>query len=617
MIGYMFITKPSKQELEQIKHKQDSIAQVKRTQDSIFLAEQEKNNNPIVDSSSILAQQNINKEQQDSLIQANLDVKYGSFKQAAQGTERFYVIENNKMYVTISNKGGKIHSVQLKEYKTYYQDPLFLLANDTSNVFGLELVLDNKTIITNDMFFETNIDNDTIKIGDKEAQISMKLKASENKYIEFLYIIKPNDYMLDYNINFVGMDKDIENNQYITLRWETPISSLERGREWEANNTTIFMRMSNLDIENLNETKEEDSFDSRGSIQWIAYKQQFFSSILIAKNKLDNPTVKLFYYKDPQSKYLKRFESEFTLAKDGNENQNEFSFYFGPNKFSTLKQYDLKLEKVVPLGWGIFGWVNRFIVIPIFNWLGGFINNYGIIILLLTLIIKIVLFPLTYKSYLSTAKMKVLKPQVDALNDKYPKGKEVEKQQAVMALYKKTGVSPMGGCLPMLLQFPILIAMFRFFPASIELRQQSFLWANDLSTYDAIIEWNANIPLISSFYGNHVSLFTLLMAISMLISTWMSNSNQPTNNSMPGMKTMMYIMPLMMVFWFNKYSSGLSYYYFLANVITILQNLIIQKFFVNEKKVLAQLEANKKKVKTKSKWQQRLEDAVKQQQQRK
>jgi len=376
--------------------------------------------------------------------------------------------------------------------------------------------------------------------------------------------------------------------------------------------------MSDEEIEKLAETKDKDSFDSRGGVQWIAFKQQFFSSILISKDKLDNPTVSLVKFEDKNSKFLKQFKSECTFdIKDSITQSQKFNFYFGPNKFSILKQYDLKLEKVVPLGWGIFGWVNRFIIIPIFNWLGGFIDNFGIIILLLTLIIKIGLFPLTYKSYKSSAKMRVLKPQVDELALKFPKGKEMERQQATMALYKRAGASPMGGCLPMLLQFPILIAMFRFFPASIELRQESFLWANDLSTYDAIVEWSGNIPLLSSFYGNHISLFTLLMAISMLISTKMTSANQPTNANMPGMKAMMYIMPVMMIFWFNKYSSGLSYYYFLANLITILQTWIIQKFIIDEKKVLAQMELNKKKpAKAKSKWQQRLEEAAKMQKQR-
>lgn len=273
----------------------------------------------------------------------------------------------------------------------------------------------------------------------------------------------------------------------------------------------------------------------------------------------------------------------------------------------------MAMEKVIPLGWGIFGWVNKYAIIPMFNLLGKGIANYGLIILIMTVIIKLVLFPLTYKSYMSTAKMRVLKPQLDAIAAKFPKGKEMERQQAQMSLYKRAGVSPMGGCLPLLLQFPILIAMFRFFPASIELRQESFLWATDLSSYDAIVEWGVHIPIISSLYGNHVSLFALLMAISTFVQQKMTSA-QNAGNSMPGMKVMMWMMPVMMLFWFNKYSSGLSYYYLLANLFTILQTWVIQRFVVKEDKLLAQMEANKNKPVQKSKWLQRLEAAQKKQQ---
>jgi YidC/Oxa1 family membrane protein insertase len=622
LVGYMLITKPSKQEMAEIKRKQDSIAQVEHRKDSLSKISKElllKQNDSIANiATDSIIPQSIVSANQDSINNFELLSKHGIFKDAAQGEEEFTVIENDIMIITLTNRGGKIYSVELKDYKTYYQEPLILFVNDEQSIFGLELIADGKALITNDMYFVPTTDNEIVKIGDTEQKIGMRLEASKDKYIEFLYTVKPNEYMIDFDINIVGLKNEIEVNPYVTLRWNVAVPGLERGRDWESNNTSIYMRMSDEEIESLSETKDKDEFNSRGSIHWVAYKQQFFSSILIAKDKLDNPTVRLSKIEDANSKYLKNFSSEFTFALTDDEKQNHaFSFYFGPNKFSTLKEYDLKLEKVVPLGWGIFGWVNRFIVIPIFNWLGGFINNFGLIILLLTLIIKIGLFPLTYKSYMSTAKMRVLKPQVDALGEKFPKGKEMDKQQAVMALYKKAGASPMGGCLPMLLQFPILIAMFRFFPASIELRQESFLWANDLSTYDAIVEWSGNIPILSSIYGNHISLFTLLMAASMLISTIMTSSNQPSTASMPGMKVMMYLMPVMMIFWFNKYSSGLSYYYFLANLITILQTIIIQKFIIDEKKVLAQMEANKKKpAKPKTKWQQRLEDAQKMQQQR-
>lgn len=624
LVGYMLITKPSKQELAEIQRKQDSIAQVEKLKKEDIDKKQAEIAKALTDT---LPKQNVElvavvdtlpQLVKDSLANVKLQSQYGIFTNSAKGKEEFVTIENSKMIITLTNRGGKIYSVQLKDYKTYSQEPLILFTNDSSSVFGIELSVDGKAIVTNNMYFVSTSEEDTLKTGDKVLKTGMRLVAGEGKYIEYLYTVKPDDYMIDFDINIVGLKAEIKSNPYIKLRWESKIPGLERGRDWESNNTTIFMKMMDEDVESLGETKKEDTFDSPGSIQWVAYKQQFFSSILVAKGKLNNPTIKLKKIEDANSKFLKQFSSEFTFSLTDTDNQSQnFSFYFGPNKFSTLRQYKLKFEKVVPLGWGIFGWVNRFLIIPIFNWLGGFISNFGIIILLLTLIIKIALFPLTYKSSMSSAKMRVLKPQVDALAEKYPKGKEMEKQQATMALYKKAGASPMGGCLPMLLQFPILIAMFRFFPASIELRQQSFLWANDLSTYDSIASWSTNIPLISAYYGNHVSLFTLLMAVSMLISTIMTSASQPQNNSMPGMKYMMYLMPVMMIFWFNKYSSGLSYYYLLANLITILQTWIIQKFIIDEKKVLAQMEAKKSVAKPKSKWQQRLEDAAKMQQQRK
>ena len=297
------------------------------------------------------------------------------------------------------------------------------------------------------------------------------------------------------------------------------------------------------------------------------------------------------------------------------------AFYFGPNKYSDLRKIslsegdNLKMHKLVPLGWGIFGWVNRLAIIPLFNFLGTFISSYGIIILVMTIFIKTVLFPLTYRSFLSSAKMRVLKPEIEKINEKISKDKAMERQQATMAMYKKAGVNPMGGCLPMLLQMPILFAMFRFFPVSIQLRQQSFLWADDLSSYDAILEWSTHIPLLSTFYGNHVSLFTLLMTASTIIYTRMQNSMNPQNNAMPGMKTMMYMMPIMFLFFLNNYASGLSYYYFVANVITFTQMYLIRRF-VDEDKVLAKLEAAKKKApKKKSGFQARLEEMARQKQQ--
>lgn len=621
-IGYFFITSPNKEERAQaeiLRSKRDSIAQIEKAyKDSLALTQQLSENQQNLYGNNI--NDTLSKSQKDSLNDIQLAYKHGIFKNSVTGQQEFITIENEKLKIKLSNKGGKIYSVELKDYVTWDTMPLVLFESreypgfgEDASIFGLEMIADGKTLITNDMYFTPTINSDYIQVKDKPLEIGMRLLSTDdNKYIEYQYTILPDDYMIDFNINFVGLNRELDVNPYVTLRWNSLIPGLEKGRDWESNNTTIYLKMSDDEIESLNETKDSDKFDSRTSLQWVAYKQQFFSSILIAKDKLERPYITLEKLKNNNQRLLKSFKSEFTIPLENSDKEtHSFNFYFGPNKFSLLKSYDQKLEKVVPLGWGIFGWVNRFLIIPIFNWLGKFISNYGIIILILTLIIKLILFPFTYKSYMSSAKMRILKPQIDALNEKYPAGKEMEKQQATMALYKKAGVSPMGGCLPMLVQFPILLAMFRFFPASIELRQESFLWAKDLSSYDSILNLPFNIP----FYGDHVSLFTLLMAASMIISTRLTSSSQPANSNMPGMKMMMYIMPLFMVLWFNNYSSGLSYYYLLANIITILQTWIMQKFVVDEDKVLAQMEANKKKVKPKSKWQQRLENAAKQQQQ--
>jgi YidC/Oxa1 family membrane protein insertase len=347
-------------------------------------------------------------------------------------------------------------------------------------------------------------------------------------------------------------------------------------------------------------------------VEWVAFKNQFFSSVLIAEKAFSNAQLQSDNLSETD-KYLKKFNAELGIPYERLDNETlKMKMFFGPNKFKLLKQYkNYKLEDLVSVGKGIIRWINQFVIIPIFDWLSKFIGNFGIIILLLTIIIKIGLMPLTYKSYLSQARMKVLKPQIDELTQKYPKGKEVEKQQATMALYKKAGVSPMGGCLPMLLQFPILFAMFRFFPTSIELRQEGFLWATDLSTFDSIFSWQQTIPLLSSFYGNHISLFTILMTVSTILQIKMSDTS--STQQMPGMKTMMYIMPVMFMFMLNKFSAGLTYYYFLTNVITIGQNYLFKQF-VDEKEILRKMEARKSKPVKKSKWQQRLEEMTKNQQ---
>ncbi len=622
LIGYMFMSRPSQEEIAERQRVMDSIANAQMLaaeQKAIAEAELLKEKAAIAETDSTLTP-----EQKDSIRLLKLRTEHGIFANAATGENKFTVVENEKMIVTFLNHGGKIYSVELKDYKTFNQEPLILFKNDEKSTFGMTLAVNRKPLETNNMYFTPMLNgnvfdsNDTIKVGDKELKFAMRLNAENNanKYIEYQYTIRPEDYMLDFNINIIGLKDEIRENTSAKMQWVVDVLALERGRDWESNNTTVFMRMGDEEIEDLNEVKDADSYDTKGSAQWIAYKQQFFSTFFISKDtSLVDPSISLMKLNEKNNpEALKTFKSEFFVElPEQDKIAKNYAFYFGPNKYSELKEYDMEMEKVIPLGWGIFGWVNKYAIIPMFNLLGKVISNYGIIILVMTLIIKLVLFPLTYKSYISTAKMRVLKPQLDALVEKYPKGKEMERQQAQMNLYKRAGVSPMGGCLPMLLQFPILIAMFRFFPASIELRQQGFLWATDLSSYDAIIEWSAHIPLLSSWYGNHVSLFALLMAISMFLQQKITSA-QTSGNTMPGMKFMMYFMPIMMLFWFNKYSSGLSYYYLLANIISILQTWIIQRFVVNEKKLLAQMEANKAKPQKKSKFMQRLEAAQKQQQ---
>ncbi|MBI4648829.1 MAG: membrane protein insertase YidC, partial [Bacteroidia bacterium] len=382
-----------------------------------------------------------------------------------------------------------------------------------------------------------------------------------------------------------------------------------KGRTFENQYTAIYYKFYGDEVENLSESASDDEENISTKLSWIAYKQQFFSSFLIANSSFNNAMLKQTDL--PLSdKYLKKFSANIGIPFSETEQDSiGMRFYFGPNRYNILTDYDLDMERIIPLGWGFFlmQWINRFAVIPVFNFLEGFIENYGIIILILTILLKIVLFPIAYKSYVSTAKMRVLKPQVDEINKKIPKEKTIERQQEVMKLYKRAGVNPMGGCIPMLLQFPILIAMFRFFPASIELRQKSFLWADDLSSYDSIL----NLPFTIPFYGNHVSLFCLLMTASTIIYTWLQQSTSAQTTQMPGMKLMMYMFPVMFLFMFNSYSSGLSYYYLLANLLTFAQMAIIKRFFIDDEAVLKKLEEAKNKPIKKSRWQERLEKFAK------
>jgi YidC/Oxa1 family membrane protein insertase len=401
------------------------------------------------------------------------------------------------------------------------------------------------------------------------------------------------------------------NMNYLELIWHTDLLKEEKTVD-RFNGSTIYYKFFKDNVDYLSETKDEEK-TIKSKLKWVSFKQRFFSSTVIAKQFFNDGILKTHEIKDhpPVPHYLKSMSADLTVPFNVmRDNKIPLSFYFGPNDFTIMKAYHLPLEHQIPIGWGFFllAWINKWIVIPVFNWLGGYGWNYGIVILVLTILLKLALFPIAYKTYLSAAKMRVLKPEVDAINAKFPKKEDaMKKQQAVMALYRKAGANPASGCVPMLLQMPILFAMFRFFPASIELRQQSFLWAKDLSSYDSILDLPFKIPA----YGDHVSLFTLLMTISTLIYTKMNNQMMGQQQSMPGMKTMMYLMPIMFLGIFNNYASGLSYYYFLANIITFLQ-MYLFRYAINEDKLRKQIEANKKKPRKKSNFQKRLEEAAKQ-----
>lgn len=618
LIGYMVFTAPSKEELAAQKHRRDSLLQVQKQIDeenAKKMAEQLANDS--LNQPSFAAQDST---VSDSVRKQQMKDRYANFGDAAVGENKFITIENNLLKLTLSSKGGRPYSVQLKGYQTHDSLPLMLFDGKESE-FGMTFFAENRKIATNEFFFTNMSEHDNIVVSDSEKSISLRLQAGNGRYIEYKYSIKPDSYLVGFDINFVGMNQLIsKNNSYIDFNWYDNMPSLEKGKKWENQYSGIYYKHYKGEVDYLTETSSDEE-NITTKVKWISFKQQFFSTVLIAKTSFLNAKLEQVL-DETNPDYLKKCTALFGIPYDGKEAENfSCAIYYGPNQYKILnnlefaKDDDLKLRKLIPLGWGIFGWLNRFAIIPLFNWLGGFISNYGILILLITVIIKMVLFPLTFKSYQSSAKMRVLKPQIDAINAKIPKEKAMERQQATMALYKKAGVNPMGGCLPMLIQFPILIAMYRFFPASIELRQKSFLWASDLSSYDSIFSWTTEIPLISSMYGNHISLFTLLMAISLIISTKINGAQMQTGSSqVPGMQMMMYLMPVMMLVWFNKYSSGLSYYYLLSNLITIGQTLVIRRF-IDDEAVLAKLNENKKKPKKKSKFQARLEEYAKQSQQ--
>ncbi|MCQ2605775.1 MAG: membrane protein insertase YidC [Bacteroidales bacterium] len=597
MVGYYFFTRPTEEDLRRRAEYLDSVRnakielELKQKEDSLIALELQKDTT-----------------KKDSVInEVALAREYGRFYKSAQGEQQFATLENNLISVSLTSKGGKPSRVLLKDYKTYDGKPLNLLAGDSTH-FGLLLSEIGRS--TDEMYFVPS----EVTIGaDSVQKIAYRLSVDEFSYIEYEYSLKPNSYTVDMAISTKGMDKVIRESRYNVL-WNTTMNVLEKSKNAESINTAIVWKYKDDDTETLNPRSKDDETEKlSGQVKWVGFKQHFFSAVLIAEDKFERGGDVKSHVLTNCDTTMKEFTANLFLEKS---NRINLQFFFGPNHLPILKEQGIDLESLLDLGW--FGFITKYAIVPIFNWLRGFIDSMGVVILLMTIILKLILFPLTCKSYLSTARMRVVKPYVEEINAKYPKPEDaMKKQQATMDLYRKVGINPMGGCLPLLIQFPILVAMFRFFPASIELRQESFLWAEDLSTYDSIFEWTTQIPIISSIYGNHISLFTLLMAASMIIVNKINTANTAQVNTpgMPNMNVMMWIMSIMMIFWFNDYSAGLSYYYLLANVITMLQTMLIRSL-VNDEKILKKMEANKQKApkQKKSRLQERLDQWTKEQQ---
>ncbi|MDD4032255.1 MAG: membrane protein insertase YidC [Bacteroidales bacterium] len=592
LIGYSYLNKPSEEQLAEARRQKDSV-ELALMQEQIRVDNQKKD--------LTFSQEDSLESIPDSVRLLKNQEVYGAFSQASVGNPEFIVLENNVLKVVLSTLGGKPISVEVKGYTRYDGSPLILFKGDSTRL-GLNFFSQNKVIQTDRLFFTPSDERRNIAVTSDSASVALRLYAGTDAYIEYEYSMKPDDYRVGFNIRMVNMKETLSGNTTgIDLNWNMFIPRQEKGMENENNYTSINFKYYQDDVEEFSTRKDIEEQNAKTQVSWIAFKQQFFSSVLMAETSFDNADIRSEKITG-STQFLKKYDATIGLTYNNNSESQIYplAFYFGPNHYRTLKKYGDDLERLVPLGGALSRFISRYIIIPAFNFLHGFIANYGIIILLLTIFIKILLMPFTYKSYMSMGKMKILKPMVDEINERIPATKPMERQQATATLYKRAGVNPMGGCLPLLLQFPILFAMFKFFPSSIELRQQGFLWANDLSTYDSIL----SLPFTIPFYGDHVSLFTILMTVTTLISTKMSSAS--TDNSMPGMKAMMYVMPIMFMFLFNNFSAALTYYYFLTNVITIGQNYLF-KGMIDEEKFLKEVQAAKAKPLKKSKFQERLE----------
>lgn len=550
----------------------------------------------------------------DSLLQVLAAQKLGAFASSElisiEG-EAVTSLENNNLALKISNKGGQIVEVRLKNHTNFKEEDFYLI-KDNNSFFNIDFeTADNKKLSTKDLFFESSLA--TI---DGNEQVSMKLKTTNGGYLEFLYTIIPEEYMMDFNIYSKNLSSVINTNSEPKITWQKTTFRQEKSISYENRYSEVVYQYEGNKKEwtgQRDQTEESDEL-----VDWVAFKQHFFTSILLSDTPfLRGRFISENLVKDEQidTSFLKRFTAEIPLKLKAGEFAEDLNWYFGPSDYQILTGYDRGLDKVVPLGWGIFGWINRYVFIWFFGILSGVLPSYGLAIIVMTIVVRIFLSPVTYKSYLSQAKMKVLRPEITQINDKY-KDNAMKKQQETMKLYSKTGVSPLAGCIPAVLQIPVFYALFQFFPSAFQLRQKGFLWADDLASYDVIYEWESYIPLISWAYGNHISLFPILASIAIFFYMQMTtgqNMQQMSQPGMPNMKFIMYLSPVIMLIFFNNYASGLSLYYFISNLITIGIMLVIKNVIIDEKKILARIEENKKKpVKKKGKFARKMQEIMEQ-----
>lgn len=567
IVGFGIYNRPSQEEMARAQHYQDSIQAVAQKQEQMQKAQEIAASLPVVPDSTSL------------------------FFQASQGSEEFTTLENDVLQLTVSNKGGRVCKAMLKEYNDQQQQPLVLFdGKDASLSLGFEGK--NENILSNQMYFQTtNVTDSTV---------TMRLNAANGGHLDFIYKLLPNSYVVDFTVQASGLQNFFSPSvKTMSVDWKQRARQMEKGYTFEQRYTSLTYKPVDDSFDYLSETKDEKETIPE-VLDWVAFKNQYFSCVFMAEKNFENATLES-KMEQKGSGYMKNYTAEMKTAFDPTGAQpSRFQFYFGPNHFKTLlatndlsfKDKDQELEDLVYLGWPIIRLINRWFTINLFDWLSSWGLSMGIVILLMTIIVKILVLPTTWKSFISSAKMRALKPYVDKINAKYPKQEDaLKKQQETMALYSQYGVSPMGGCLPMLIQTPVFMALFFFVPNAIELRQQSFLWASDLSAYDDLISWSTHIPLL----GNHLSLFCLLFSVTTVLNQiiMMKQQDMGNNPQMAAMKWMMYIMPVMFFFIFNEYASGLSYYYFISGLIGIITMWIMRRM-TDEKKLLAQLEANKK-----------------------